>query len=675
MMIPKNCADTSKAAQGLYNTLYEVLGPEYIVIQHLSLPENLKGSFLWVQHGQRSLFLYLSHATKDDFDLNKIENARPSDLVRNTEIMELLKLQKQLLPKQLITHKAQLVPLLIVFPNISKKKLSIGIRSKGLYLLSSGFLKADKLGSLIHKLLGEAYSQKVHNYIRHIFSPETLISTQKNIELSQIGKHLLDVDQEIAMKADIILSENLKRTNNCNLTGINGGPSSGKSEALIRRAKLIRQFHPEKSILILTLNKASQKSLKKRYTDISPQDKKTVVLCINEWCQQRLIVSNKLVHTDDVVEIIESKIIPILKENGLSLSVFLHELNFIHGRAIFYEKDYVEKTQTSQPYHLSKEHYPLIWKAVLTLKNELSTRGFTLWSELPQLLWDSLQSNLFNDSYDHILVDNSHHLPPIAFDLLRKMLEPKSGQLFITQDPNQGVINPCSLWKDTGFDLRNHSSRLNRSYEINPYILNAANALYLKRLPEEMDKHILQNLPITIDKPIPELLHFHTKKDEENRLLNEVKHHIKIGQNLQDILIVTNNKETTQYIANLIKETLETTVDILADAQMQNNHHRSGIGICSFMETQGLTASFVFIFGIQDLLDSEKNIEHGTSGHQALVIENTKKLSNTMTRARKKLTLFITADKIPDDFISPHIKIPTANTSSNAEIRYLSNSG
>ena len=674
-MIPQECIDSDSAAQKLYASLYDLLGPEYKVIQHLSLPEKMSGSLFWIHNKQQSLFIYLSHADKADFSVDTSDKESIKNLLRGNETRWLLKLQESLLPAAFKAYKTRLAPILFIHSEISQTSLKLGIKSLGLYLLGKEVLENNTLDDLINKLLGQPCSDAINNYIRYRFSPEThLISTSK-ATLSTLKDVMLDENQEIAAKADIVLSKEKRRFKNLNLTGLNGGSSSGKTQALLSRAKLLRKLHPDKSILILSINEVSKNQLKASYKDFASEDNKTEILSFNQWCKEQLKLSTKLVYEEEVNQIIESLIIPRLKENGISLSTFLHELDFIHGRCIFYEKEYLKAVQRSQPYHLNKEHYPHIWKAVLTLKSELQLRDWKLWSELPQLLWDSLQNDPFKKSYDHILIDDAHNFSPISFDLMKVVMTPKTGQLFITQDPNQGLINPIQLWKDTGLDLRNHATRLNNHYNINPCILNAASSFYLKRLPEDTDKHLLKN-PDEISKhPIPELLHFHSKNDERNRLLNEIKEHIQRQTRLDEILIITQNDEASKELETLIGETLKCNIEILNRHQFQTQQTTNKLKICNIMQAQGLTAPYVFIFGIQDLFENELATETGANEHQALVQENTRKLSMAMTRARKELTLFMTSEAIPDAFISNAIKTPTINSSYNAEVHDLKQLG
>ena len=670
-MIPQECVATEPVIQTLYQTLYNQLGPGYKVVQHLNPPSLFKGRLFWIENEHQSLFIAICDKTQGDAGFIQSQAPDIKTLLQQSEILSLLKFQQSLLPRQLQTHKARLVPLMIIFPHISQQILNRQVASLGLFLLGHEVLKNLKLGKIIHKLLGRPYSQAVHHYIRHVFSPEVLLAENTNSLPAQLKNYVLDKEQEIAVKADIALPQEKARIHNYNLTGVNGSTSSGKTETLIKRATLINTIHPEQNLLVIGYNKAATENLVKRCAQYQVDNDRTEIFSLNQWCKQQLRPESNLVEIDEISDIINSLIYPRLKKHGISLAIFINELDFIFGRAIFYENDYIKAKHHAQPYHLNKEHYPHIWKAALTLKSELSVRGWKLWSELPQILWETLQKAPVTNQYDHILVDDAHLFPPIAFELFKRVLKPKTGQLFITQEPNQGITNPCQLWHDTGLDLRGYSTRLHNYYRINPYILNAANAFYLNRLPDDTDKHILQNLPVTADKPIPELLHFHAKKDEENRLLNEIKKQIQQGTPLVDMLIITAKSETSHYLSRFIEDTLGITVDILDENLSIDQAHRRGLGICHILQAQGLVVPHVFIFGLEEIIENESHLETDTQEHQALLVENTRKITMAMTRARKGLTLFLTAVDIPKPFITPHIRIPTANESSTADIRYL----
>lgn len=667
-MVPEECIDTNKVAKALHQNMYNQLGPQYRVVQHIKLMDTnaaFSGSLFWVQFKQQSLFIYLHDAPADYFDGSKDnddennQEAIKNKLLNDDDFIALTKFQSRLLPKQLQKYSAHLTPILIIFGNVENEKLNQGIKSLGIYLFGKEKVSSNSnLNELIYQYMGKSLSSSIHHHVRCVFNPELAIYSH------QIDKCLLDNEQEMAMKVDLLLSKQRRRDKHLNLRGVNGGTNSGKSEIILQRAKIINQNNDGQRVLILTPNNISQMSLNRRYYNLLPTDKGTEILSLTQWCSSLLKNTKTLVANDEISALVNNIANHRLKENDISISVFLQETNFILGRDIFYEKDYIKTKRNSQTYNLSEDQYKNIWQTLLTIKSQLEVNNSLLSAELPQLLWDSIQSTNIDNQYDHILIDDAQLFPPIAFKLIRKAIKPKTGQLFITQDPNQHFSNACNLWKDTGLDLRGHSIRLMHSYQINPYILNAASSFYLHRLPDGLDKTIHRNLPDVSENPKPQLLHFHSVIDEENRLLDKIKNLILNGTKAKDILLISINDKTTAHYNKRISETLGIFVETLkGDTQT-----REGLGICNLLHANGQIASHVFIVGLQSLYDAENKIKDNSSKYEALVIENTHKVTMAMTTAKKELTLFITADKIPRDFISPHIDTPTTNTESYAEV-------
>lgn len=687
IMIPKDCVDTCPISQALYNNLSNQLACSDRVVQYLTPNVKLLGSLFWLQHNQQSVFLYLCNSIESDINLDKVtsshahnEDANNSthkeelkSLLRNEEITQLLALQKKLLPETLHLHRNKIAPFIIIHP-YSNDTNSFAIKSLGLYFFGKELIKSNKLGSVIYKLLGLVSSELVYSHMRQIFNPEIIINQNKDVSFSNIKHHLLDEDQEAAIKADIVLQSYNYRSDNYNLTGLNGCVASGKTETLIQRAKLILQFNPSCKIIIITANSASRVTLSSRYNNIK-QHQFVDILSFSEWTKQLLKPSKHLINNIELEQVIKLQLSADLEANDITESIFIRELDLIYGRKIFYENDYLSTQKFARPYALTNVQLSQIWKAFLTLKNNLSLVDWLLPSAIPQLLWDEFEISPANTFYDHILVDDAHALPPIAFDIFKKTLKPQSGQLFITQNTNQGIINPCQLWKETALDLRGQSTRLHNIYKTNLSIINASRAFYHTRIPSENNQDTLPTDDTSTDESLPKLLHFHSNKDAENRLLNEVKKLIHDGCLPQDILIISDNS-STDHIMTRIAETLDTSTTLLNDQFFSSINQNQGIGICDFMYAQGVNAAYVFIFGLQHLFKNENHLTPGSRQCQTKLVENTRLISMIMTRAKKELTLFITAEKIPNAFINPYIEIPTDKTDKNISVvSYLSKPG
>ena len=672
MMIPKDCLSTNPAVQALHQNLYNQLGPEYKVIQRLKNPIKqhagitLDGALFWVKFRQQSLFLYLSDAPSDFFDTTKTDKSIKNRLLNNPEFLALMRFQSSLLSPKLQAHKASLTPFLMMFNNIDNDKINVGIKSLGIYLLGKDGLASDNgLQKLIKNFIGKPLSATIRHNIRCEFSPELAIYSH------QVDKSLLDHEQEIAIKAGMLKPINESHFEHLNLRSVHGDINSGKTETILQRAKLINQsgyFENNQKVLILTPDQASKISLNKRYYSLHPTDKKTEILSLTEWCANLLNSKKELMYEEDILGLVHTTASKDLSKNKISLAIFFQELNFILGRTFFHQNDYLNADRSELNCRLTNKQLKHIWKTLQSIKSELALSNKTLATELPQQLLKSLSSTQsFTDYYDHVLIDDAHLFPPIAFELMRKVIKPKVGQLFISQNPNLRLINTCNLWKETSLDLRGNCTSLIHNYQINPYILNAASSFYLHRLPEAHDRAIHRNLPDVSDNPMPQLLHFHSPRDEKNRLLDKIKKLVHNGTGLQDILLITTRSDSIHCYEKLLSETLDIPVEIANEG----NKYRKGLGICSLSHAHGQVASHVFIVGLQHIYDAERNISKNHGQHKSLIAENTHKLTMAMTCAKKDLTLFITSEVIPTDFISPHIDIPTMNSENYAEVRSL----
>jgi len=672
MIIPKDCLDTNPAVQALHQNLYNQLGPEYKVIQRLKNPikqhagMTLNGALFWIKFRQQSLFLYLSDAPSDFFDTTESNKSIKNRLLNNPEFLALMRFQTNLLPPKLQAHKANLTPFLMIFNNIDNDKLNVGIKSLGIYLFGKDKLASNNnLRKLINNFIGKPLSPAMLHYIRCEFSPELAIYSH------QVDKGLLDDEQEIAIKTGMLKPINESRFEHLNLRSVHGEINSGKTETILQRAKLINQsgyFENNQKVLILTPDQTSKISLNKRYYSLHPTDKETEILSLTEWCTKLLKSKKEVVDEEQILGLVHTTASKHLSKNKISLAIFFQELTFILGRTFFHQNDYLNADRSKQNCDLTKKQLKHIWKTLQSIKSEVALSNNVLAAELPQQLLKSLSSTQpFKEYYDHILIDDAHLFPPIAFELMRKVVKPKVGQLFISQNPNLRLINTCNLWKETSLDLRGNCTSLIHNYRINPYILNAASSFYLHRLPEAHDRAIHRNLPDVSNNPMPQLLHFHSAKDEKNRLLDKIKKLIHNDTELKDILLITTHSGSIHYYEKLLSVTLEIPVE----AANGGNKYRKGLGICSLSHAHGQVASHVFIVGLQHIYDAESNISKNHGQHKSLIAENTHKLTMAMTCAKKDLTMFITSEVIPTDFISPHIDIPTMNSETYAEVRSL----
>ena len=76
--------------------------------------------------------------------------------------------------------------------------------------------------------------------------------------------------------------------------------------------------------------------------------------------------------------------------------------------------------------------------------------------------------------YEVILVDEAQFFAPIWFEIIKRLLKPTSGHLFVAADPTQGFLGRRQSWLASGLDVCVHSTHLPKSYRTTCEILSFA---------------------------------------------------------------------------------------------------------------------------------------------------------------------------------------------------------
>ena len=215
------------------------------------------------------------------------------------------------------------------------------------------------------------------------------------------------------------------------------------------------------------------------------------------------------------------------------------------------------------------------------------------------------------------------------------------------------------------------TTSLTRKKTDNPLILNAVNSYLRKRLHSQVTPFKKKHTVDTGMFSAPKLLHFFRQQDENNRLLSEIKKLVHDDINPRDILVVTTSVTCKRSLQDLIQSTLKIPCEAINDEN--KNRHSGHLGLCtlSFLERHALTSPYQFITGLNLLVASEAQFHNEPEKEKNLIEKNSRQLAMSMMRAQKQLTLLITADEIPTEFVSPEFEIPTINSKSIAEVRYL----
>jgi len=630
--------------------------------QQLSGAFELTGLRYWVRQGKRSLLL----ATLPDQSISTDIELNTEQLAKHPLIIELLAERDALLPASLQSHAHQLLPIVLLLQDNLAAKQTIHTKELGI-LAIGGVLINGAMKMVFDRCLGIAASEQVNQYIRAQFCPELLIDNSAN-DLQPQKLKLLDLEQEICLKKGLNTKSNASQSP-YSLNVVTGVAGSGKSEVLIKRTIMLSEKKPNARILVLSHNKSISNALKK---SIASQTKKSDgIQCLPflEWCRKLLGGTWRFIYEDQETELLDLMIKRHFEQEELSRHGLVREINFIKDRQIETETDYLNTIRSSRSFALSNPIRKRIWQAMVDVDTHLKDRNSSLWGEAASFLIKALDDGKIVEPYTHILVDEGQYFAPVWFKLITRLLAPQ-GELFIAADSDQGFYNRSIEWKETGIDLRNSTTRLRNHYRCSPAISRVVDEFRLHRSMEELKAplHSINNFEPIKPEDHPQLLHFPTREDQQNRLFSEIHQLIQSGYEANDILILNADKQTTRFLAQEIRQTLSIRATTLTGSVIIEDNT---IKLCDIESATGLQSKVVFITGLENIFNAEQSTELSERERHSLKTDNTHLLHMAMTRASERLCLLISTKQVPDALIIEGLDTPTLSREYLAPVMYL----
>lgn len=659
-IIPEDSLTNSHPGQQLHFCLKQ-LDEAIISRQQLSTDYGLTGLRYWVQRDKQSLLLATfpeqSIDTNIQLDANHLES--------HPLLIELIQERNELIPTLLESHAHQLLPIVLLLPDNLSAKQTIHLKQLGI-LAIGGVLINGAMQIVFDRCFGISTSNQVKQYIYAKFCPELLVG--KQVEAAPQSLKLLDQEQEICLKK-AFNTQPQSNTSPYSLSVVTGIAGSGKTEVLIKRAALLLEQVPKARILVLTHNKSISNSLKQSISLLSKKSDNIQCMPFLEWCRKLLGGTWRFVYEDQETELLDLMIKRHFEHEELSRHGLIREINFIKDRQIESEADYLSTIRSSRSFALSNPIRKRIWQAMVDIDRELKNRNSYLWGEAASFLLKALDNGKTVESYTHILIDEGQYFAPVWLKLITRLIAPQ-GQLFIAADPDQGFFNRSIEWQETGLDLRNCTTRLSNRYRCSPAISRVVDEFRLHRSMEELKYplHSINNLEPIKPEDHPQLLHFPTKEDQQNRLFSEVHQLIQQGYEANDILILNADKQTTRFLAQEIRQTLSIRATTLTGSMIIEDNT---IKLCDIESATGLQSKVVFLTGLENIFDAEQDAELSDRERHSLKADNTHLLHMAMTRASEQLYLLISTASVPDSLIIDGLDTPTLSNAYLAPVMYL----
>lgn len=536
----------------------------------------------------------------------------------------------------------------VLFPNVSDKQLSLLYRPETLYAWAGKeYLSPDRLAGWVNGRLSPPLSSNQIDQVRKQFTPEVVVPSvftvrqpvERHTE-AELANYLLDYDQEHALKLDLNLTQMGHETaKDFKLRLINGVAGSGKSLIVIYRAYMLRRLFPDKKILLLTHNRALIHDLRRRYARLSEGDSSVEMHTFMGWCRRHWPkdkVWRDLVRYRDRLDLVTQVWHEQLRDTAVSEQMLMDEIDWYKDRLLFSEEEYLSADRSGRGFALSESMRQKLFAAMQSYHEGLQKRQLMDWGDVPRQLWRFWHDGeLALPHYDVILVDEAQFFAPLWFEIIKRVLTPQTGHLFLVADASQGFLKRKQSWVSSGLEVRGRVHRLTKSYRTTREILDFATLLYRKRLPDDDDDIVVPDVTNMPHGVLPVIIPLTSEQDEVTRVINEIEQLHKSSVPWRDMLIIHASREETSHITRRLNRVFgrDTAVDPGKD------NPQDQIRVCSLNAATGLESPIVFLMGIHDLYEMEQSIRLSEEERAELVRDNTRKLYMAITRAGQRLVI------------------------------------
>lgn len=316
--------------------------------------------------------------------------------------------------------------------------------------------------------------------------------------------------------------------------------------------------------------------------------------------------------------------------------MLLDEIDWYKDRLLFSQEDYLAADRGGRGFALGESMRLRLYQAMESYHQALRHRQQMDWGDVPRQLWRYWHSGAVAlPRYDVILVDEAQFFAPLWFEIIKRVLTPDVGHLFLVADTSQGFLKRGQSWLSSGLEVRGRVHRLYKSYRTTHEILDFATLLYRTRLPDDADDIVPPSMEDMPHGAIPVIIPLTTEQDEVTRVINEIRLLRKNGIPWRDILIIHASRQEIGHIIVRLNKVFGANTAIDPGKGKSENQVR----VCSLNAATGLESPIVFLMGAHELYEREQSIRLSDEERTELIRDNTRKLYMALTRAGQRLVL------------------------------------
>lgn len=540
------------------------------------------------------------------------------------------------------------LPTAVLFPNLSARQAQAA-RPDTARAAWAGkeSLTPEQLTEWVHGRLSPPLTPGQLNRVREQFTPEIIVPAAFTLRQpvarhteARLAHYLLDYDQEQALKLDLDLPQfGQSAAQDLQLRLINGVAGSGKSLIVLYRAYLLRRLFPHKRILVLTHNRALIHDLRRRYDSLSGGDEGVALHTFMSWCHRQWPPDKpwrKFIPYQERLRLVTQIWHERLRETAVSEHMLLDEIDWYKDRLLFSEADYLAADRSGRGFALGETMRRRLYAAMNAYHEALQRRQLMDWGEVPRLLWRYWHDGAMGlPRYDIILVDEAQFFAPLWFEIVKRILTPETGHLFLVADASQGFLKRGQSWLASGLEVRGRVHRLTKSYRTTREILDFATLLYRTRLPQDDAEIVAPDFWHMPHGALPVIIPLTSAQDEITRVVNEIRQLAQSGVPWRDILLIHASREEVRPIIARLTGAFGRDVAIDPIKAAPQNQMR----VCSLNAATGLESPIVFLMGVHDLYEREESIRLSDEERLELIRDNTRKLYMACTRAGQRLVI------------------------------------
>ncbi|GAB4110545.1 MAG: hypothetical protein Fur005_11840 [Roseiflexaceae bacterium] len=544
------------------------------------------------------------------------------------------------------------LPGLIAFPGVATADLQrhLAPPPTGMQLLGQEDLTAERFQAWLEQQLSHVLTLAERVTVRRHFTPEVIIppalTVRQAVHASQpqpdrdIGEYVLSFNQEWVLKHDLDLNEEGQQTSeDLQVRLVSGVAGSGKSLILLYRARLLRQFFPQKRVLILTHNRPLINDLQHRYRQLAGPDALIEWRTFLGWCHKYWPANEpraNLIRTRQRSELIRQIWHRLLADTTISPDVLQDEIDWIKDRLITTREEYLAADRSGRGFRLAEGMRVRVFEAARAYQQRLAEQHLIDYGDVPRRIWRGiLEQRHTHPQYDFVLIDEAQFFAPIWFEILKRSINARTGYLFMVADPTQGFMKRKQSWLASGIDVRGHSHRLERCYRTTPAIIQYAATYYQQRLPGDEEAIIAADLQASEAGAAPLVVGVPTEQDELTRVVSEVRALVQTGVPLDQILII----HASWLGAKRLRERLQAEFGQAKAIDPRNRHEPGAVRVCTLNAATGLESPIVFLVGTHQLYEQEQSVRLSPEERHELLRDNTRRLYMAMTRAGQRLVI------------------------------------